>query len=149
MSDEKALATVTPMADGNPPNNLMTIDKSMMYCSFDTSTAAGKVKLFNAQSNPEKRVADFINMAIEIKEIFAEMVEIPDEETGEVEAVPRCILIDAKGVSYVAVSKGIFGDLKRLIGIFGNPSEWEKPLKVTVKQVAVKAGSMLKLQLAG
>lgn len=127
-------------------NNLMTTDQSLTFCSFDTSTAKGKTKLFNAMTNPDKRIADQINMTIEIKDVYAETVDIPDDD-GVIETVPRVILIDSKGVSFVAVSKGIFGDLKRLINLFGNPAEWEKPLKVIVKQVPVKAGSMLKLQL--
>lgn len=129
-------------------NNLMTTAESAKFCSFDTSTAAGKAKLFNVMTNPDKRVSDFINKEIEIKDIYAEQIELTNEETGETENVPRCILIDTKGVSYVAVSKGVFGDLKRLISLFGSPSVWVEPLKVTVKQVNVKAGSMLKLILA-
>ena len=141
MEENKGLTTTNQ-------NNLMTTQQSATFCSFDTTTKEGKAKLFNVMTNPDKRVADQINMTIEVKDIYAETVEIANQDTGELENVPRCILIDAKGVSYVAVSKGIFGDLKRLISIFGPPAEWEKPLKLTVKQVTVKAGSMLKLQLA-
>ena len=144
MNESTEMTTKTEHGSGT---NLMSTAQNLTFCSFSTATGEGKAKLFNAMTNPDKRVADFINKQIEISDIYAETIQITNEDTGELELVPRCILIDSKGVTYVAVSKGVFGDLKRLIQIYGEPAEWEHPLKVEVKQIPVKAGSMLKLVL--
>lgn len=128
-------------------DNMMSVAQNLVYCSFQANTPAGKIKLFNAKSNPDDRIANHINKEIEISDIYAEMIELPDEETGEMVTCPRIILIDKTGKSFVAVSQGIYTDIKSILQIFGQPVEWEKPLTVQVKQVAVKSGSMLKLQV--
>lgn len=137
------------MATIQEENNLMTTSKAGFYCSFDISTPDGKARLFNAMSSPDERIADHINEEIVISDVYAEMVDITDEKTGEITSAPRLILINPEGVSFVAVSTGVYGDVKRLLQIFGAPSTWAAPIKVKVKQVAIKKGSMLKLQLIG
>lgn len=139
----------TAMIPVTAESNLMTTSKAGFYCSFDISTQDGKARLFNAMSNPDERIAEHINEEIIISDVYAEMVDITDEKTGEITSAPRLILINPEGVSYVAVSTGVYGDVKRLLQIFGEPSSWEKPIRVKVKQVPIKKGSMLKLQLVG
>ena len=50
-------------------------------------------------------------------------VTLVNEETGEVREVPRIILVDDKGASYVATSVGIFSALKDISAIMGMPGE--------------------------
>ncbi len=117
------------------------------YCSFAATDSAAKAMLFNGMNNPDHRVADQINQVIEVKDVYAEMVDIADEDTGEITQCPRIVLFDSKGESHVAVSVGLLSALKKLFKVFGQPSEWEKPLPLKVRQVNVKAGSMLTLEL--
>lgn len=118
------------------------------YCSMQPSDRKGKALLFKAMNNPDKRIGDCINMNIKIKDIYCEVVRCISQETGEVDEVPRVVLIDDKGVSYQSVSKGIFGAVSKLIQIFGAPT-WEDPLEVTIKQVTRGANKMLTLDLVG
>ena len=145
--DEKKIQETALAVTAPPDANLMIVNKALSYCSFDTSTPEGKAKLFNAMTNPDERIAAHINEEIEISELYAEMMDLTDEDTGEVTAAPRVILINPAGVSFVAVSVGVYGDVKRLIQIFGEPASWTAPIRVKVKQVPIKKGSMLKLQL--
>lgn len=116
------------------------------YCSVQGGDRAAKAKVYNAMNNPDHKVADFINKTIKVKDVLVEMIELPNEETGVIEPAPRVVLIDDKGDAYQAVSQGIYNAIKNAIQIFGAPT-WDDPLICTVKQVAVKNGSMLTLDI--
>ena len=113
------------------------------YCSVeangDRATAA---KVFNAMNNPEFRVADFINKEIPVQDILIETVEFPDEETGEVDRVPRVVLMTPEGKAYQATSLGMYTAVKRATLCFGN-APWKPALTFVIKQRPVKNGSML------
>lgn len=122
--------------------NELSAESRTSYCSIKGGDRATKAKLFNASNNPDHKVGDFINKKIKVKDMLVEIIEISDEETGEVTKQPRVVLIDEKGEAYQAVSTGIFNAAKKAIQIFGEPT-WDEPLEVIVKQVTVKNGSML------
>lgn len=113
------------------------------FCSVkadgDLATAA---KVFNAMNNPEFRVADFINKEIPVQDVLIEMVEFPDEETGEVDRVPRVVLMTPDGKAYQATSIGMFNVVKNAFHIFGE-APWDPALTFVIKQRPVKNGSML------
>ena len=69
----------------------------MQYCSLKASTDEEKAMLFNIINNPEKRLADCINMTINASHLYIEVVNCTNEETGEVTACPRIVIIDEKG----------------------------------------------------
>ena len=74
--------------------------------------------------------------------MLVEIIQVENEETGEVEEAPRVVLIDDKGAAYQAVSAGMFSAVKKAIQIFGQPT-WDEPLPMLIKQISVKRGSML------
>lgn len=119
----------------------------LSFSSLKADTDEEKASLFNAINNPEKRLADCINMKIKAKDLYIEVVNCTNEETGEVTACPRIVIIDDKGVSYQAVSLGIYSALKKVIQIFGAPT-WEKPISLEVKQVTKGTRKMLTLNIA-
>ena len=119
------------------------------YSSVDTSTKAGKMALYNALINPDHQVSDNINKEIAVTDVIATYFDVTDEFTGEVEQVPRIILIDVNGESYSAGSKGMQNAVQGIITAFGEPSVWDEPLNVVIKQVKVARGSMLTLQVVG
>lgn len=119
----------------------------LAFSSLKADTDEEKAQLFNAINNPDNRLADCINMKIKAKDLFVEVVNCTNEETGEVTACPRIVIIDDKGVSYQAVSLGIYSALKKIIQIFGTPS-WEKPINLEVKQVTKGTRKMLTLNIA-
>jgi len=140
-------------------------DNDTTYISKKVETKVDKISIYNALNNPDENVADNINMKIELVDVLLEQIEMVNDEddgievvseTGEiVEEEPettvavRTVLIDKDGKSYQAVSKGVYNSIKQIINIFGEPSTWEDPLTVEVKQVKVKRGSMLTLNILG
>lgn len=103
------------------------------WCSFDPKTREDKAKLYQALTNPENKISDCINKIIELKDILVEWVEMTDQN-GEIVEQPRCVLFDADGHTYAAVSRGLFNSLHRLCLVFGMPT-WAEPIPVEVKQV--------------
>lgn len=110
-------------------------ERNITFCSMQANTPREKAALFKAMNNPEKRIADCINMTIKVKDIFCETVQCVQEGTEEVEFVPRIVLIDDKGIGYQAVSLGVFSALKKLIQVFGTPT-WNEPIPVKVRQIS-------------
>lgn len=120
--------------------------KLAAYCSVRAETMAEKALVFNAANNPQHKVNDFINKLIMLKDVYAETLELVNQETGEYEKAPRIVLIDENGEAYECVSVGMFSSLKKLIATFGEPT-WNEPIPVIVKQEKVKNGSMLTLSV--
>lgn len=103
--------------------------------------------IFNAMNNPTYKVSDFINKEICVENVLIEVNDVLNEESGELDRVPRTVLIDTDGNSYQATSKGIFTSIKNAYMAFGN-APWEGGIAFTVKQVKVGRGQMLTLDMA-
>lgn len=116
------------------------------YCSMVADTPEEKATLFNAMNNPDERIADHINETIAVKDLYCEVVQCVNQETGEVSTCPRIVLIDDKGKSYASVSLGIYSAMKKLMAIYGQPT-WDKPIKVKVMQISKGTRKMLSLKL--
>ncbi len=121
--------------------------REVQYCSIKPQTEEDEILLFNAMNNPKYRLKDFINKTIEVKDVFCEMVNCVNKETGEVNAAPRIVLIDPKGVGYQCVSLGIFSAIKKIFSIKGDPSTWKKPIKIEVQQITKGVNSMLTINM--
>lgn len=104
------------------------------FCSLSADTREEKANLFKAMNNPEKRLGDCINMVIMAKDIYCEVVDCLNQQTGEVTQCPRIVIIDDKGVGYQAVSIGIYSALKKIIQVFGAPT-WNEPIPLEIKQI--------------
>lgn len=116
------------------------------FCSMKAETDEEKAKLFNAMNNPDERLSDSINKQIKAKDLYIEVVQCTNEETGEVTSCPRIVIIDDKGKSYQCVSIGIYSALKKVIQVYGAPT-WETPVKLEVKQITKGARKMLTLNV--
>jgi len=127
-------------------NNIMTDNDLGSFYSIVPTNRAEAMTLYNAINSPDKRVGDFINMAIDIKDVLIEIVELVQEATGEYVKCPRIILIDVNGVSYQCVSIGIMSGLKRMFKLFGPPT-WTDPVRVVVKQITKGEKKMLSLSV--
>ena len=115
---------------------------NVMFCTVNQDEPKAKALVFKAMNNPSNRVADYIGKVIKIKDIFVESVDIENEETHEIDTVPRIVLFDDNNETYEAVSRGLFNALQKLISVFGLPT-YDEPIAVEIKQKAVKKGSML------
>lgn len=112
------------------------------FCSMAANSPEEKANLFNATNNPAHRIADYINSTIHIKDVFCEIVNVTNRETGEVSQCPRVVLIDDKGEGYQAVSFGVFSALKKLMQVYGVPT-WEPAIPVKVQQISKGTNKML------
>lgn len=113
----------------------LTAERKTQFCSMIPKNEDEEIVLFNAMNNPEKRIGDCINMAINVKHVFCEVVTCVNRETGETNMCPRIVLIDTDGVGYQAVSLGVFSALKKIFAIKGSPTTWKKPVKLQVVQI--------------
>ena len=120
--------------------------ETQAFCSIDAVDPETKAIVFNAANNPDHKVKDFVNKTIDVKDIYAEIIEIVNEETGEITKVPRIVLIDDTGLAYECVSVGMYAAIRKIVAIYGAPT-WEPPLTVTVRQKSVGKGSMFTLQM--
>lgn len=121
-------------------NNKFVVDltspTTTSYCSLSATSEKDKKMIFNAINNPTGRLSDFINMPLEVANVYAECVECVNRDTGEMKICPRIVFINTKGESFTAVSLGVYGALKKVFGIFGTPENWEKPLTIIPKQIS-------------
>lgn len=117
-------------------------EENVSFCSYKAETPEEKAKLFEIMNNPEKRLSDCINQTILVKDLFAELVDCTNEETGEVTKAPRIVLIDKNGIGYQCVSAGVFGALKKLMSVYGIPT-WESPIPLKIKQIKNGKKSLL------
>lgn len=127
-------------------SNLMSQMELGSYYSIQPSTKEEGIQLYNYLNNPDERLADHINMIIEVKDVLVEIVELTQETTGELVKCPRIVLIDKNGKSYQCVSIGVFSCLKKMMKFFGYPT-WVEPIKMKVKQVSKAEKKMLTLEL--
>lgn len=108
-----------------------------VYCSFEPATIEEKKMLFNAVNSTPEYLKDHVNEVIVINHIYAEQVNIVDENSGEIIAIPRIVIIDNNGIGYGCASFGIFNSIKKLIGIMGAPTP-NNPYNVKIKQVNIR-----------
>lgn len=120
----------------------LSAESPSTYCSVQGGDRKAKALVYNAMNNPTHRVGDCINKKLMIKDVLAEVIELENEETGEMQQVPRVVLIDENGESYQAVSTGIFNAVKKAIAVFGAPT-WDEPLPIVIKQVSLGKNQML------
>ena len=123
----------------------MTTAKTQ-FCSMTAETDKDKASLFNAMNNPDERIADCINKVIYAKDLYVEVVNCTNEETGEITTCPRIVIIDKDNKSYQAVSIGIYSALKKVIQVFGAPT-WTTPVALEVKQITKGNRKMLTLNV--
>lgn len=123
----------------------MTTAKTQ-FCSMIATSDEEKASIYNAMNNPEFRLADCINKVIEARDLYVEVVQCTNEETGEVTSCPRIVIIDKNNKGYQCVSIGIYSALKKVIQVYGAPT-WEKPVKLEVKQISKGTRKMLTLNV--
>lgn len=136
-------------AISNPTDSVTAIsaiayaEPGTMFCSIERDgNRESDAKIYNALNNPAGRIADLINKTIPVQDFLVELREIVNEETGELDRVPRVVLITPDGIGYQALSKGMFGAIRNAVISFG-PAPWKPALDMEIKQIPTKNGSML------
>lgn len=116
------------------------------FCSLKAETPQEKATLFRIMNSPEKRISDCINQTILVKDVYCEVVQVTNKETGEVNTCPRVVLVDKDGIGYQSVSFGIYGSLKKLFQVYGVPT-WNEPVPVKVMQISREKNKILTLTI--
>lgn len=113
------------------------------YCSMLVTDEKSASMLFKAMNQPDDSLGDHINETIDVTNIFIQPVPMANQETGEVNVVPRIVLFDVEGKTYVTVSRGIYNALKNMCAIVGTPETWKAPVTIKVGQRQIKERRML------
>lgn len=113
------------------------------YCSMQVTDEKSASMLFKAMNQPDDSLGDHINETIDVANIFIQPVSMANQDTGEVNVVPRIVLFDVEGKTYVTVSKGIYNALKNMCAIVGTPETWKAPVTIKVGQRQIKERRML------
>ena len=128
----------------NPEND----QQSPSFCSFHPDTNADKARLYRAMTNPDHKLNECINQEIPLQDVFVELVNMTNSETGEIQKVPRCVLFAADGQTYAATSTGIYNALRRLFAVYGVP-HWDEPIPVVIRQLQMGAKRFYTLDVVG
>lgn len=88
--------------------------------TFTGGDRASKLEVLKAMSNSTPLDA-VMDQEIELANFVIQPIEMEDEKTGNMVAVPRIILVTTDGTPYYAISSGIFSALKNISGILGMP----------------------------
>ena len=121
-------------------NTVLTdLNNTESYCSIKGDSREALVAMYNAINSPDHKLSDFVGKKLNIKDISIERVENMNDETGEMIANARVVLIDENGESYTCVSSGIYSAIKKLVAVFGEPT-WEPALPVEVQNISTKKG---------
>lgn len=113
------------------------------YCSMQVTDEKSASMLFKAMNQPDDSLGDHINETIDVTNIFIQPVPMANQETGEMHVVPRIVLFDVEGKTYVTVSRGIYNALKNMCAIVGTPETWKAPITIKVGQRQIKERRML------
>ena len=124
-------------------NNIVMFNPDLengMYTSLDLGTKEGKAKAMKAMSRCDYSLSKMVNKEVVVKDIFLQPVAVKDKETGEVRELIRTVLFDPEGKSYYSLSTGFFRQVKLLLSIYEQPSEWEEPITISIRQEELPDG---------
>lgn len=123
------------------------------YSSFSAETKEDKIWLFNLLEGNGEGVygmKECIGQEIEIKDVIMNSYDSVDEETGEIQYGVLTYILDPEGNAYVTSSKSVYFTVKRIMELFGDPSneDWEN-VKVKITSEKAQNGNMVKLKMIG
>lgn len=115
----------------------LSAGKTTVFSTISGDDFDSKMAVLEATTASEP-LAENLNKKIELANVVVQLIDMADEETGVVSAVPRTILVDKSGKAYHAISSGVFKSIENIFGIIGSdPSKWGGPVNVK----AVRGGS--------
>ena len=94
-----------------------------VFSSLDADDFLTKARVASAVSNSEP-LAEILGTPLTLRNYVGQVIEMPDEKTGILSAVPRIILLCDEGPKH-AISSGVMSALENITGILGQPSEWD------------------------
>lgn len=113
---------------------------SVSYCSMQLDDIRDKLTAYNATSNAGHSLSDMIGEEFLLRHVYVEAIQCINEQTGEVNTCPRIVLISPDGTAYQAVSMGVYGSVKKIFQLFGEPSTWTFALRCVARRVKTRRG---------
>lgn len=118
-----------------------------MFSSIKADTFEGKLANLAAVSGSAP-ISENLNKIIKLRNLVIQKVEMPDEETGEIKAQPRVILVDEAGKAYHGISNPLYRDVKNILMLVGHPDTWESAVPVKIMQEGSGTRKYFTLKLA-
>lgn len=128
MSDTSALAIPTTSTE-NTGGRVSVVKESSTLAPV---THAEKIAFAKAVMSAQSAKDNVLNQVVEVKEIIIQSTDMVNEQTGELEAVPRTVLVTPKGEAYYAFGGPVYRDARTILAIFGG--KLTEPVKVKVAQ---------------
>lgn len=113
--------------------------RQITYSSMATVTVNDRKRVYNALST-SLTIGDFLNEELAVVDIIAGEVELVNKETGEVDIATRTVLVLDDGTAIAATSGVLYSRLMQITAIFGDPTTWEEPLTMIIKQQNIANG---------
>jgi hypothetical protein len=145
----KEIATVEPTTVEGLAAELVSLNKGSVpvFSTITGTDFASRVAVVNAMTNASP-LADQIGKPFKLKDVVIQSITMPNERTGEIQAVPRITLITQEGHAFHAISDVVYTDLKNIFAIIGHPSTWPDALPVVAEKVKGKVGSFFTLRIS-
>ena len=142
MSEERSLAVANaqppqPLAVANP--NDLSAGIAVYWTSMDMAKPGARGRLFTALQNADKGIIDMIGSPIQLADVVAHNILLPNADGTAMVEKTRIVLIDAEGVMYSCVSEGVKKSLQQLFQIVGRPP-YDPPLGIIPRQIGTKRG---------
>ena len=111
-----------------------------MYSTVKGDDKASKLKVLDAITNSES-LSDHLREPINLADFVIQVIQMPDEKTGEINNVPRIILITEDGKAFHAISSGVLQSLRNFVGVLGEPGSSDAwPVSVVCDEVKGRNG---------
>lgn len=118
--------------------SIMRSDSESIAYAVPMTDKKERVEMFNAFSNPEKKMSDNVGDSFTIKNVAVTPVTTVSD-TGELLTLPRVVVITADGHSYTATSVGVYNSIKSLYSMFEDDF-LNGTMKVKIKQKTTRNG---------
>lgn len=107
--------------------------------SFDTRSVEGRQLLQKCEEAPDQSLRTAVNKSIRVRHVYAQRIELVNEQTAEAVPATRICVIATDGRVYACVSEGVRQSVWRLIRGHGLPP-WKDgiPVTVTLKELGNK-----------
>ena len=134
---------------GNLGQEIASLESGVMemFSSIQADTFAGKLANLKAVSDSSP-ISENLKKTIKVKDLIIQKVDMIDEESGELKAQPRVILVSEDGKAYHGISNPLYRDVKNILMLVGHPSTWEHALPIQIEQAGTGTRKYFTLKLA-
>lgn len=125
--------------------------QTALYTSLDMGTKEGKILAGKALNQADMNADMFRDKPFPVANVLMHVIYLPVEDdkgepTGEMEPLPRTVLIGENGQTAQFVSLGIARSLQNLFGLWGKPP-WTPALTVKLRQITTRKGRTYNLEV--